>query len=553
MHISYHSKKIQKRILDFFGQLYIYFDSKLEAKLLILILASCLSSLIGLWDQDTQNLIAHDEALYAKRAKLMVESDNWLTPFTRPHHKTVGSYWLIATSFKLFGVNEFSARFPSALFSLLAVLTFFFISKNLFNENSAFVSSFSLISMPLWIQYSRTAGPDMPYVFFMLLALFFIVSPLPTFSRISSSHIKYFLSGTCLSLLFFLRSFMVIIPILAFLPYFFVKINSNPFNKLPPFIFGVLSGLVPTIISIFAAYQRYGISSISKLFVFAKNQSFGGDLLNGYIFYPSILTLVAFPVGIIAIFSLFITSKYLDLKRKLLIILPPLLMLLILCFISKTYTHYALILLPSLALTYSLLSYSYSQLPFKQARLISNFVSFLNIFSSIVLFLFSLLILFEKLKIEGIYTTALTSLILSALNFYAGISLLSSDRKYKSFMYNSVFTSISQLSAISFLFSIGIMGNPNKLFKQFISSPEINHIINEENISLTELQPKDRTLFKFYLPNSTYFYDSNNPKIYKSNYILVPYLHYRNDDNLRLQYNAINSLDYNNYVLLKRK
>ena len=41
-----------------------------------------------LWS-DSQSLIAHDEGLYARRAKLIYESGDWMSPFASPHHKTL--------------------------------------------------------------------------------------------------------------------------------------------------------------------------------------------------------------------------------------------------------------------------------------------------------------------------------------------------------------------------------------------------------------------------------------------------------------------------------
>ena len=70
-------------------------------------------------DIDSQSLIAHDEGLYSRRAKLILESNNWFTPFSEAHHKTVGSYWAIAIAIKLFGANELSVRIPSILFSFI--------------------------------------------------------------------------------------------------------------------------------------------------------------------------------------------------------------------------------------------------------------------------------------------------------------------------------------------------------------------------------------------------------------------------------------------------
>ena len=51
----------------------------------------CIVFISLLWS-DSQSLIAHDEGLYARRAKLIYESGDWMSPFALPHHKTVGSY-----------------------------------------------------------------------------------------------------------------------------------------------------------------------------------------------------------------------------------------------------------------------------------------------------------------------------------------------------------------------------------------------------------------------------------------------------------------------------
>tara|TARA_B100000123_G_scaffold180273_1_gene134129 strand:- start:149 stop:475 length:327 start_codon:yes stop_codon:yes gene_type:complete len=84
---------------------------------LFLISILLLVSFFSIFFIDNHSLIAHDESLYANRAKLIIESNNWFTPFEKAHHKTIGSYWLIALSFKIFGINEFSARLPSYFFN----------------------------------------------------------------------------------------------------------------------------------------------------------------------------------------------------------------------------------------------------------------------------------------------------------------------------------------------------------------------------------------------------------------------------------------------------
>ena len=70
-------------------------------------------------------LTDREEGSNAEAAREMFESDNLVTPtlngkplFSKP----VFVYWLIMASYRLFGVNEFSARFPSALFGVALIL-----------------------------------------------------------------------------------------------------------------------------------------------------------------------------------------------------------------------------------------------------------------------------------------------------------------------------------------------------------------------------------------------------------------------------------------------
>jgi len=70
-------------------------------------------------------LVGPDEPRYAWIARDMAESGDWVTPrlYGQPwFEKPALYYWGAALSFKLFGVNEAAARFPSALAALLATL-----------------------------------------------------------------------------------------------------------------------------------------------------------------------------------------------------------------------------------------------------------------------------------------------------------------------------------------------------------------------------------------------------------------------------------------------
>src|SRR6185503_6962568 len=66
-----------------------------------------------------------DEGRNATCAWEMMESGNWIVPTFNSSlrdHKPALLYWLQILSYLLFGVNEFAARFPSALAALGTVL-----------------------------------------------------------------------------------------------------------------------------------------------------------------------------------------------------------------------------------------------------------------------------------------------------------------------------------------------------------------------------------------------------------------------------------------------
>ena len=101
-------------------------------------------ALYFLIDFSTQSLVAHDEGLYARRARLIEYSDNWFSPpFSEPHHKTLGSYWFTALAIRIFGNSELALRLPSILASFLCLFTTYLIALKITNKSSALISVFS--------------------------------------------------------------------------------------------------------------------------------------------------------------------------------------------------------------------------------------------------------------------------------------------------------------------------------------------------------------------------------------------------------------------------
>lgn len=117
-----------------------------------------------------------DEAFYAQTAKEMLARDEWITPyiFDKPQfEKPFLFYILVEASYKLFGVNEFAARFPSAVFGFLGVVGVYLLGVLFFNKRAAFLSAVMLAVNIEYIILSRACVTDMVLATFLIFGFLF--------------------------------------------------------------------------------------------------------------------------------------------------------------------------------------------------------------------------------------------------------------------------------------------------------------------------------------------------------------------------------------------
>ncbi len=90
--------------------------------------------------------------------------------------KLPGYFYLLVPSIKLFGLNEFAIRFPSALLGTLTIPVVFLLVKRLTrNPNLSLSVSLFLAISPWHIQFSRAGFESIPALFFAVLALLFFL------------------------------------------------------------------------------------------------------------------------------------------------------------------------------------------------------------------------------------------------------------------------------------------------------------------------------------------------------------------------------------------
>lgn len=162
--------------------------------LLILLVLSCFAVFNNLGKSQIK---MWDEATYANNSlDMLLSSNNILVVehLGKPdlyNTKPPFVIWMQALSMKVFGINEFAIRFPSALFGLLCVLSvYFFCVRILKSKLIGFISAMILVTTKGYVGYHvvRTGDLDAVLVFWLTLGLFTFIDLVITKPKNSFYH-----------------------------------------------------------------------------------------------------------------------------------------------------------------------------------------------------------------------------------------------------------------------------------------------------------------------------------------------------------------------------
>ena len=131
----------------------------------LLIFRAFLNAFIPLMDKT--------EARYAEIARIMAETNNWITPqidygvpfWAKPPLST----WFSAMSFEVFGVNEFAARFPYLILSTLIVLLVGKYAKR--KGLDFFIPGVILLTIPEFLIHAGVVSTDTSLAFCVTLVM----------------------------------------------------------------------------------------------------------------------------------------------------------------------------------------------------------------------------------------------------------------------------------------------------------------------------------------------------------------------------------------------
>ena len=113
-----------------------------------------------LWDRD--------EPRNAGCAAEMLAAHDWVVPRFNGElrtHKPILLYWLMLGSYSLLGVNEFSARLPSALLACGTVACVCLMGKHFWGRRAGNWAGLALATSLLFVMAGRAATPDSALIF----------------------------------------------------------------------------------------------------------------------------------------------------------------------------------------------------------------------------------------------------------------------------------------------------------------------------------------------------------------------------------------------------
>src|SRR5712692_7636374 len=120
-------------------------------------------------------LLDEADTVHAEAAREMVESGDWITLHAdniRYLEKAPLMYWSIALSYKLLGVNEFSARLPIALAALGLMLATMLIDSFAFGARAGFYSGLAIGTCAGLFLFTRVLWPDVMLTLFITMCLY---------------------------------------------------------------------------------------------------------------------------------------------------------------------------------------------------------------------------------------------------------------------------------------------------------------------------------------------------------------------------------------------
>ena len=146
----------------------------------VLLLMISLPYLVNL---GTSSIWDASEAVYAETSREMLTTGDYLAPhfnFKPRVQNPPLTYWIIAASYKVFGISEFAVRLPGALAAIGVILFTYGIARLLYNPRAALIAAMITAATARIFILARRLPIDIFLLFFLMATLFFLLRAILT-------------------------------------------------------------------------------------------------------------------------------------------------------------------------------------------------------------------------------------------------------------------------------------------------------------------------------------------------------------------------------------
>jgi 4-amino-4-deoxy-L-arabinose transferase-like glycosyltransferase len=281
-------------------------ETNLHFRSITLIVIVSLATLVLLFQLGQSSLIDYDEGIYAVVSKEMFTSGDILTLrfASRPwFEKPPLLFWITSLFYRMFGINEFSSRAPSAFAGILVIFLTYLIADLIYEKRVAIIASLSLLANYEFLRISRSGITDMLLTLFVYLSIY-------AYIRLNKQDCRWwYLFWASFSCAFLVKSWAaLIIPTIIGIDIFLSR-NSFSTIQAKHFWLGLILSLLIILPWPLLMYIQYGEEFIDRFITFdlirrsmTPLQGNIGDALFYYyrlhdIYFPWLM-LVPFAIGL---------------------------------------------------------------------------------------------------------------------------------------------------------------------------------------------------------------------------------------------------------------
>ncbi len=270
-----------------------------------------LTALLYLINFSVNDIWTENESFYAESVREMAERGNYLEinyNYQPRFKKPPLTYWLIAASTRVLGMNEFAIRLPIVLLAFGTALLVWAMARMLYGEKTALLA-FAMQAISIqFIAGKQYASPEIPLAFFFTLTLYFFLK-----GHLSAKSGYYQLAALALGLTVLTKGYPYIIVIGGIIILYLLIESSfrwpifiNKLKELKPLSFMAIVAVVG-LSWIGLMYMQYGNDFLTVLNQETMERALTRESngLRELFFYPEVILWSFFPYSPLFVFACF--------------------------------------------------------------------------------------------------------------------------------------------------------------------------------------------------------------------------------------------------------